>query len=262
MKSALIDSHAHLSMADFDKDRSQVIHRAFEEGIQAILCPVEFTNSNELQIGMHLNESHKNILTAIGIHPHNAKHFTQDSMEKIEELAKAKNICAIGEIGLDFHYNFSSPKKQIDVFRQQLNLAKNLSLPVIVHSRQAAREISNAIKEEHFTCGGILHCFTEDWEFAKQMMEKSFLISFSGIITFPKAHSLRDVARKIPAKKLLIETDSPYIVPAPYRSRVKRNEPAYVKETAKFLAGLRNTPFESLATVTTENFKSLFMFEL
>jgi len=262
MKPTLIDSHAHLSMADFDKDRSQVIHRAFEEGIQAILCPVEFTNSAELQIGMHLNESHKNILTAIGIHPHNAKHFTQDSIEKIEELAKSENICAIGEIGLDFHYNFSSPQKQIDVFRQQLNLAKNLRLPVIVHSRQAAKEIATAINEEHFTRGGILHCFTEDWEFAKQMMEKSFLISFSGIITFPKAHSLRDVARKIPDKKLLIETDSPYIVPAPYRSRVKRNEPAYVKETAKFLAGLRNTPFESLATVTTENFKSLFKLEL
>jgi TatD DNase family protein len=177
-------------------------------------------------------------------------------------LAKDKHILAVGEIGLDFHYNFSPPDVQIEVFKKQLNIAQEIGLPVIIHSRNAKNEVLNVVKEEKFAQGGILHCFTEDWDFAAAMIEYNFLISFSGILTFPKAHSLRDVAIQTPLEKLLVETDSPYLVPVPYRGKIQRNEPVYVKETARSLAGLKNVSLDLLAEKTTSNFESLFQIEI
>jgi TatD DNase family protein len=260
--SLIVDSHAHLSGDEFANDRHEVIQKAFEEGIGAILCPTELTEDNELKITLETIHTYPNIIAAAGVHPHNAKSFTNDYLRKIEALAKDKQILAVGEIGLDFHYNFSPPDVQGEVFKKQLNLAQNIGLPVIIHSRNARDEVLKAIKEEDFTQGGILHCFTEDWEFAAAMMEYNFLISFSGILTFPQAQSLREVAIRTPLEKLLVETDSPYLVPAPYRGKIQRNEPVYVKETARLLAELKNLPLETLAEKTTSNFESLFQIEI
>jgi len=257
----LVDSHAHLDLEDFDPDRNQVLERAFQAGVKIILCPADITKPKSLQITMELITKYDNLLAAAGIHPHQAKYFKLDLAPKIRKLASSKKIVAVGEIGLDFHYNFSLPKEQIETFRHQLNLAQELALPVVVHSRKAGQEVAHSVKEEHFSRGGILHCFTEDWETAKRMMNYNFLISFSGILTFPKAQSLREVAQKIPLESLLIETDSPFLVPVPYRGKNKRNEPSYVLEIAKVLANIKNTSLAALAGTTTRNFKSIFKFE-
>lgn len=195
---------------------------------------------------------------AAGIHPHNAKKFRADKLTALRELATSKKICAVGEIGLDFHYNLSLPDEQTAAFRAQLNIAQELALPVVIHSRKAAQDIAVAIEEENFEQGGILHCFTEDWGFAKRMLDQNFLISFSGILTYPNAQFLREVVKKLPLEKILIETDSPYLVPVPYRGKVKRNEPSYVKEVARALSETKEMSLEEIARITSDNFASLF----
>jgi TatD DNase family protein len=257
-----VDSHAHINTVDFQDDRDQVIAKAFQEDIQAILCPAELTEPDNLQIAVDLNRDYPNIIVIAGIHPHNAKEFVPDVAKTLGQMSADSKICAVGEIGLDFHYNYSSPEEQREAFRSQLNIAEDLDLPVVIHSRNAADEIYATIEQENFTKGGVLHCFTESWEFAKQMLDHNFLISFSGILTYPNAHSIRDVAIKLPLEKILIETDSPYLVPAPYRGRIKRNEPVYVKEVAKTLADLRKVEMGEIARATSQNFASLFPIEL
>jgi len=256
--SYLVDSHAHLSGEQFEKDRDRVIQRAFEEGIAAILCPGEITEAQNLNTTLLISEKYTRIFAAGGVHPHQTKDFTLDCLTKIEELAHSKKIYAVGEIGLDYHYNFSPPETQKEAFRQQLHLAQKLGYPVIIHSRNARDDVMAAVEAENFSTGGVLHCFTEDWAFAKHMIDRGFLISFSGILTFPNADQLREVAVQIPLEKLLVETDSPYLVPAPYRGKIKRNEPVYVKEVAHRLADLKNVSFEHLAEATKQNFESLF----
>jgi TatD DNase family protein len=257
-----VDSHAHINSEEFQDDRDQVIARAFQEDIQAILCPVELTEPKNLQIALDLIEKHKNIFAAAGVHPHNAKDFHTGVVSTVKRLASEKKIFAVGEIGLDFHYNFSSSKEQKKAFRNQLNMAQDLGLPVVIHSRNAADEITSAVEEEGFSNGGVLHCFTENLEFAEHMLDHDFLISFSGILTYPNAQSLRDVAKKLPLAKILIETDSPYLAPVPYRGRIKRNEPVYVKEVAKTLADIQNIDLGEVAQVTSQNFASLFPIEI
>jgi TatD DNase family protein len=260
-KLEFVDSHAHLDLEDFDSDRDQVIERAFEAGIKTILCPAEATSLKSLEITFRLTSKYNSLCAAAGAHPHKAKDIKTDLAQKLQDLASKNQIVAIGETGLDFHYNFSSPQKQIDAFRRQLSIAQELTLPVIVHSREAGPEIINSLKQENFDQGGILHCFTEDWRTAKEMLNHNFLISFSGILTFPKAHALRDVAQKIPLEKLLVETDSPYLVPAFYRGKTQRNEPSFIVETAEVLAGIKKVSLTELSAATTENFISIFKFE-
>ncbi len=260
-KPELVDSHAHLDMEAFDPDRDRVIERALEAGVRMILCPAEATSLESLEVTLNLPSKFNGLFAAAGVHPHKAKDIKADLAQKLKNLASKNQIIAIGEIGLDFHYNLSSPQKQIDVFRRQLGIAQELALPVIVHSRKAGPEIINSINQENFHQGGILHCFTEDWETAKEMLNHSFLISFSGILTYPKAQALRDVAQKIPLEKLLVETDSPYLVPASYRGKIQRNEPSFVAETAEVLAGIKKVSLTELSAATTENFISFFRFE-
>lgn len=258
-KPALVDSHAHLDMKEFDKDRNQVVERAYEKGIKAILCPADITNPISLRNTFALIATHENLIAAAGVHPHQAKNFNPECMRKIEELAESKKIHAVGEIGLDFHYNFSPPRMQLKAFRHQLNISQKLNLPVVAHSRKSGQEVARVVEEENFTRGGVLHCFSEDWEFAKRMMNHDFFISFSGILTYPDAQPLREVAKKVPLERILVETDSPYLVPFPYRGIKKRNEPAYVVETAKILAEIKNISLGELAVITSQNFESLFM---
>jgi TatD DNase family protein len=258
----LIDSHAHLNMKEFDRDRDEVIERAKQKGIKTVLCPIEITDPKNIKTTLGLLQKHKNILAAGGAHPHHAKEYDPDCEKKTRDLAKAGKIKAVGEIGLDFHYNLSPPSIQISVFRRQLETAQDLDLPVVIHSRNAGSEIYAIIQEVQFSLGGILHCFTEDLDFAEKMINHNFIISFSGILTYPNAHSLRETAQKIPLDKLLVETDSPFLVPVPLRGKQKRNEPAFVQEVAECLAGLKTTPFEEVAKTTSENFQSLFGIEI
>lgn len=262
MPLTLVDSHAHLGMGEFDHDRNQVVERAFHDGIRAILCPIEITKTKSIQNTLGLIEKFDSIIAAAGVHPHQAKYFKLDLKKRIEELLKEKKIKAVGEIGLDFHYNFSPPAEQEEAFRHQLRIAQELDLPVVVHSRNSGKRVAQAVEEEHFTRGGVLHCFSDDWEFAKRMMGHNFFISFSGILTYPKAYLLRKVAQKIPLERLLVETDSPYLLPVSLRGKKKRNEPAFVIEVTKVLAELKNVSLGKLADTTSKNFESLFLFEI
>ena len=258
----IIDSHAHLNMDEFDDDRDLVIEKAFKNGIGAVLCPIEVTDEKNISIGLDLTKKYSQIIAGAGVHPHLAKNFSPESEQKITIMAQKKQINAVGEIGLDFHYNFSEPSDQMEVFRLQLNLADRLGIPVIIHSRNAAKEVIKVLEETNFQSGGVLHCFTEGLDFARNLLDAGFYISFSGIVTYPSAWNVREAAIFTPLDKILIETDSPYLTPVPYRKKIPRNEPVYVKEIAKYLAELKKISLETLAEHTTENFKHLFRFEI
>jgi TatD DNase family protein len=252
----IIDSHAHLNAAEFDKDRDEVVKRALDTGIKSILCPTEISDEKNIKNTHKLIKKYNHILAAAGIHPHNARLYHQNLENKIKAMAEKGQIIAVGEIGLDFYYNYSPPPKQKKVFQRQLSLAQDLGLPVIIHSRSASSDVLDILKKQNFINGGILHCFTENLEFAEKLITQGFYISFSGVITYPKAHDLREIAKKLPTSHLLIETDAPFLTPVPYRKKFKRNEPAFVIETAKILAELKKIPFKSFAEKICQNFSS------
>ena len=248
-------------MPEFDADRAEAVRRAFAAGVVAILCPADMTRAASLPAIAALEAEFPTVLAAAGIHAHQAKDLTPAHLVDLEGLAARHAIRAVGEIGLDYHYDFSPPGAQREALRRQLALAARTGLPVILHSRLAGADIIAAVDGEGYRGGGVLHCFTEDWETAQAMMDRGFVISFSGILTFPKAGALREVASRVPLDRLLVETDSPYLAPVPYRGSGRRNEPAFVLETARVLAGIRGLPLEDLAEATTRNFARLFPFE-
>lgn len=255
---SLVDSHAHLDMPEFNSDREDVLLRAEKSGVRWILCPVDLCSEENLKNGLQLQEKHQNIYLAAGVHPHQAKQLNQEHLDLIKKLAADKKILAVGEIGLDFHYNFSSPEKQMEAFGVQLELAAELQLPVIIHSRLAADKVVETIKVTKFNHQGILHCFTESFNLARTMIDQGFLVSFSGILTYTRAENLRETARKLPLTNILVETDSPYLTPFPEKKTRKRNEPAFVVSIAQELARLKNLSLEELSEATTENFFRLF----
>ena len=250
------DSHAHLDMEAFDPDREAAISRAVEAGVGAFLCPIDAASERSRRLTLEIMAGHPRISAAAGLHPHQAASGTAEAFETVRRLAAGANIRAVGEIGLDYHYHFASPADQQTAFRAQLSLAGELGLPVIIHSRTAGDDVRAAVDAEAFTGGGVLHCFTESWGFSRDMLDRGFSVSFSGVITFPKAGDLRDVAARIPLDRLLLETDSPYLAPVPHRGR--RNEPAYLVETARTMAALRKIPLPELAEATTANYGRIF----
>jgi TatD DNase family protein len=258
----IVDSHAHLNMEDFDTDRQAVLERTFNDGIKAVLCPADLTEPERLDIAIDMKNSFPAVLMAAGIHPHQAGNAVENFPHKLQTLRNSGHIHAVGEIGLDFYYDLSPRKAQIQIFREQLQIAETLKLPVIIHSRSAAADILESVRAERFTEGGVLHCFTEDRSLARAMLDLGFFISFSGILTFPKAADLRETAKKIPIARLLVETDSPYLTPVPFRGKVKRNEPCYVRETARTLAALHGLSEEEMGKRTTANFETCFRFEI
>lgn len=257
----LIDSHAHLDMEEFDADRDDVVARAFGAGLEAILCPADLTGGRSLALVLDLARRYPRIIAAAGVHPHQARLFGPDAEAAIRREAAAGTIAAIGEIGLDFHYNLSPAPDQRTAFQTQVGIAAELGLPVIIHSREAGDEILTTLGEKGLHAGGLLHCFTESWEIAVRALDLGLHISFSGILTFPGAAGLRDTARKIPSDRLLVETDSPYLAPVPFRGKSRRNEPAWVVETARVLAGVRGVSLEELADEMGRNFRTLFPIE-
>jgi len=255
----ILDSHAHLDMEEFDPDREEVVRRAFAAGLKCLLCPIEVSEKRSPDVVLDLVERHPAIFAAAGVHPHRAKLFSSGCLDQIRGLAAAGKILAVGEIGLDYHYDFSPPAEQAVALRAQLEVSQELGLPAVIHSRNSGRDIIRAVKDAGFTKGGVLHCYTEDEGIAREVIDLGFFISFSGILTFPNARTLRQTAKEIPIDRLLVETDSPYLAPVPYRGQ--RNEPAYVIETLRVLAGLKGVEIEVLAAVLIRNFSRLFLFE-
>ena len=253
----MIDSHAHLDMERFDHDRAEVIARARGQGVHTIVSLAMIDDDDSYEKAFPLvNE--QGLYTAVGCHPHDAKIFdAKGGEELVKRLADHPRVLAIGEIGLDYHYNLSTPEAQQDVFRRQIRIARELELPVVVHHRDAEADLLAILEEEKVAdVGGILHSFTASLETAEAAVRRNFLISFSGILTFKNAEPLRDVARALPPDKVLLETDAPYLAPVPHRG--KRNEPVFVRETASCLAGLLRLSEDALERATDENFARFF----
>lgn len=254
-----IDSHAHIDGPEFDADREAMIERAHAAGVSAILnVGTGDPHSGALERAVELGRKHDSIYTAIGTHPHDARLYDDKAEEKIKTLIQAERVVAWGEIGLDFHYDNSPRDVQVAVFKRQLQAARACNLPVVIHTREAEPETIDILKTEYADAErrGVFHCFSGSMDLAQSALELGFMISFSGIVTFKKAEELRAVARIVPMDRLLIETDCPYLTPVPYRG--KRNEPAYVVEVARCLAGIHGVEIEEIGRVTTENFKRFF----
>lgn len=258
----LVDSHAHIDGPEFDADRDEVIQRARDAGVSTILnVGTGDPQTGAFERAVELAEKHDGIYTAIGIHPHDARLYDDVTEERIRNLAtNSSRVIAWGEIGLDFHYDNSPRDVQREVFRRQLRAARDLRLPVIIHTREAEHETIEILRAEWEDSGlrGIMHCFSGSSELAQKVLELGFLISFSGILTFKKAEELRETSRQVPLDKLLIETDCPYLTPVPYRG--KRNEPAYVREVAGCLAEIRGVSLDEMEQITERNFSVLFGF--
>ena len=255
-----VDSHAHIDGPEFDADREEVIQRAHAAGVSAILnVGTGDPNSDAFERAIELGKSIESIYTAIGTHPHDARFYNDAAEERTKSLIeRGERVVAWGEIGLDFHYDNSPRDAQIVVFKRQLHAARDLNLPVIIHTREAEAETIDILKSDYDGANrrGVFHCFSGTEDLARRAIGLGFMISFSGIVTFKKAEELRNIARQVPLDHLLIETDCPYLTPVPHRG--KRNEPAYVVEVARCLAGLHGLEIEELAHVTTENFMRFF----
>ena len=255
MTRLLLDSHAHLDDSDFDPDRVAVIERARAAGLRYILVAGGGTGPERLDSPLAIVEGHNWIYASVGIHPHDARHFTDSHAEKILKLARHPKVVAVGEIGLDYYYDHSPRDIQQQVLIRQMALARELHRPIIIHCRDAWADLREVV-EAHWRpagLGGILHCFTGSREDARAFLDWGFLISFAGNLTFKKAENLREVVPLIPLDRLLTETDSPYLAPVPHRG--KRNEPAYVRGVTQELARLRNVSEEEIAHQVLENFE-------
>ncbi len=255
---SLIDSHCHLDDRQFGPDREAVIRRALEAGVELMLAIGSGDGPPDLEAALRLAEAWPEIYATVGVHPHDAAKAAAETWPRLAELLAHPKVLAVGEIGLDYHYDFSPRDQQREVFIRQLGLAREAARPVIIHTREAWPD-TVAILGEHWSPAGlpgIMHCFSGGPEETEQVLEMGFFVSFAGVVTFPKAVRVQEAARRVPQDRLLVETDAPYLAPQPYRGR--RNEPAYVIATARRLAELRSEPFEQLARATTANFRRLF----
>jgi len=254
----LIDSHAHIDFPQFAEDREVMLERARAAGVGTLLAIGTGPGPEKLDAAIPYAEQHDWIYTSVGIHPHEAKEVTQQHLDQLAALAQHPKVIAWGEIGLDYFYDHSPRDTQAKVFRDQMALAHAAKLPIIIHCRDAWPDTLDMIEREWRPTGlgGILHCFTSTLDDAKRGMDMGFLISFAGNSTYPKTQNLRDVAKTLPLENILIETDSPYLAPLPYRG--KRNEPAYVAEVARTLASVRDLAPDEVAAATAENFRRFF----
>jgi TatD DNase family protein len=258
-----VDSHCHIDGPEYDADREEVIRRARDAGVRRILnVGTGDPHSGALERAVELAEKHDDIYAAVGTHPHDARLFDARAEDRLKTLIKSPRVIAWGEIGLDYHYDNSPREVQREVFRRQLQLSRDMGLPVIIHTREAEEDTIEILKSGWTASGqpGIMHCFSGSLKLAESAIELGFMISFAGILTFKKADDLREVARRVPLDRLLIETDSPYLSPIPFRGQ--RNEPAHVVEVARYLAGMHSIDIEEIGAITTKNFARLFGLEL
>ena len=271
-----VDSHCHLEGPKFNNDRAETLTRAREAGVEALLaigngdgpdemgCAIELAEEFDRSGGRESDATGPQIFATVGVHPHEAKLVEERHYSQMESLARNERVVAVGEIGLDYHYDHSPREVQRNVFLRQCEVASAARLPIVIHCR-ASENSTNAWDEllemlrEAWAgngLGGVLHCFTGTPEHARAALDLGFMISFAGNVTYPKATNIQQTAKEVPLDRMLIETDSPYLAPVPHRG--KRNEPAFVVETAKFIAGLRGCRAEEIGQATTENFRRFF----
>lgn len=254
----LVDSHAHLDDKDFDADREAVLERARAAGVLYLLAIGGGAKPEELGAAIALAERHEWVYATVGVHPHDARHFTDSHFDALRRLARHPKVLALGEIGLDYHYDNSPREAQKQALIRQLELAKESNRPVVIHCREAWPDLREIVASHWKPAGpgGILHCFSGGREDAFQFLDWGFLVSFAGNLTFKNAEGLRAVAREVPLDRLLTETDSPYLAPVPYRG--KRNEPAYVREVTRQLAALHGLSEEEMGRQVVGNFTRFF----
>jgi TatD DNase family protein len=246
----LIDSHAHLEMPEFKKDLEEVIQRAKTSGVQYIFTVG--TEKKDWSRALEIAHLHPSVYAILGVHPHNAREIDEETYPTLRKLCTDQKVRAYGEIGLDFYRNLSPREVQLKRFREQIQLAREIGLPIVVHDREAHKETLEILKSEKAEeCGGIIHCFSGDYAMAKACIEIGFFISIPGSITFKTAERFQEVVKQIPLESLLIETDAPFLAPVPFRG--KRNEPSYVRYTAQKVAEIKKVSLEKVAEVTTEN---------
>ena len=252
----LVDSHCHIDFPELVDDFPGVLSRARDSGVGHLLCVS--VNLQDFPAMLQLADRSENISASVGVHPNTPLEVTEEpSVDTLAALADHPKIVAIGETGLDYYRTSFDVDRQRERFARHIRAARCVQKPLIVHTRGASGETIELMKsEEAGGAGGVMHCFGEDWDTAKAALDEGFYISFSGILTFKSAQTLRDVAKKVPLDRILVETDAPYLAPVPFRG--KTNEPAYVKHTAECLAEIRQMDLDSFAELTTENFFRLF----
>ena len=250
----LIDTHAHLDFDRFDEDRAEVIQNAYDAGIKKIINVGADMESSRNSV--QLAEEYDFIYASVGMHPHDAADFNQECYDELKELAQRDEVIAIGEIGLDYHYDNSPRQRQQEVFKEQLKLAQELGLPVVIHSRDAKEDSLRILKEHAADLTGVMHCYGYDLPTAKEVFELDFYLSFGGLITFNSTTSIRKMVKKLPLEKIILETDAPYLTPEPHRGQ--RNESKYVKEIAEKMAEIKDMSVSEVAEITTANAEQLF----
>lgn len=254
----IVDSHCHLDDSRFDEDRDAVVERAERAGVTRMLAIGTGSGPDDLDAAIRLAERYSSIRATVGVHPHDAAKAGARTFDELAARLSQPVVLGLGEIGLDYHYNFSPPECQREVFIEQLHIAARFRKPVIIHTREAWADTLDLIGRHWVPTGlvGIMHCFSGGPDELRSVIAMNFLVSFGGMVTFPKAAAVHAAACAAPVERLLVETDAPYLAPAPNRGR--RNEPAFVVHTVRRLAELRDEPFEELAAATTANFERLF----
>ena len=252
--SPLVDSHCHIPLLQESLNIKAILDEAEQQHIEHMLCvAIDLAGSPEI---IRLAEDHAMISASVGIHP-NTELVSDFIDDELEALASHDNVVAIGETGLDYFRSEGNLEWQRERFRRHIHTAKNLNKPLIIHTREAKHDTLRILKEEGAdVVGGVMHCFVEDWETAQAAMDMNFYISFSGIVTFKNAHELQEVAKQVPLDSMLVETDSPYLAPVPYRGKI--NQPAYVRHVADYIAGLKQIDSAKLAQSTTGNYYRKF----
>lgn len=251
----LFDTHVHLNADQFFEDQEETIQRAFDAGVRYMVV-VGFDRQT-IPLAIEIAEQYETIYAAVGWHPVDAVDMTHEDLAWIEELSSHPKVVAIGEMGLDYHWDKSPEDVQKEVFRKQIALAKKVNMPIIIHNREATEDIMELLQEENAgEVGGIMHCYNDFAEYVQAFLDMNFYISLGGPVTFKNATLPKDVAVEVPLDRLLVETDAPFLAPHPYRG--KRNEPSYVKLVAEKIAELRDMPFEELSNITTKNAFNFF----
>jgi len=249
----LVDSHAHLDSSQFDADREHVVRRALEQDVTIISIATDIASSwKTLEIARKYE-----LRCAVGIHPHQAEQFSEEALKQLRKLCAEPEVVAVGEIGLDYFKEYAPRASQQRAFRAQLELARELNKPVVIHLRDAANDLLQ-ILAEHAGVRGVVHSFTGEWALAQKLLELGFYLSVNGIVTFQKSQALRDAVAQIPLEKLLVETDCPYLAPVPMRG--KRNEPSFVRYVAQAVAHIKKISLDAVAQATARNARALFGF--
>lgn len=253
----LVDSHCHLDLLELstlENGVASVLEEAKKEGIGHFLCVS--VRLNDFDSMYDLTKPHENVSVSVGLHP-NEEMNPEPKVEDLVLLAKRPKVVGIGETGLDYYRSEGDLRWQRERFATHIEAARQVGMPLIIHTRSARKDTIDMMRQEKVDeVSGVMHCFTEDWEMAKKALDMNFYISFSGIVTFKNATELQDVAKRVPSDRILIETDSPYLAPVPFRG--KPNQPAYVRHVAEYIAHLRGVSFDEIAEATTKNFFELF----